>query len=71
MKYYFIQSIITYDGYDFISSNVIQRKRLMTMKQAEKEVKNYHGHEDSYEILELNQFKEITEEEFNVLNKFL
>lgn len=74
MKYYFLQSRVTYDGMEFIESSVLQRKS-MSLEEAEKEAVDWHGHEgcveDGTEIVELNEFKELSQTEYEVMRKYI
>lgn len=70
-KYYFIQSVIQYDGLEFYCSNVLKRSSKMTNEQAEKEAKDWHGHDGEYEEISISRFEEITKEEFNIMRKYL
>lgn len=68
-KYYFLSATTIYDGFEFYGHMVCKRQNL-TLEQAEKEVDNYFRHDNTKEI-ELFDFKEITENEYNVLKRFI
>jgi len=59
-----------YDGLEFTSNLAIERDKVVTQKQAEKEAKKNILHENTGEILDRVELIEITKQEYEVLRKF-
>jgi len=59
-----------YDGLEFTSNLAIERDKVVTQKQAEKEAEKNILHENTGEILDRVELIEITKQEYEVLRKF-
>lgn len=71
VKYYYLLIVTTmYDGLEFTSNLAIERDKVVTQKQAEKEAKKNILHENTGEILDRVELIEITKQEYEVLRKF-
>lgn len=71
VKYYYLLIVTTmYDGLEFTSNLAIERDKVVTQKQAEKEAEKSILHEDTGEILDRVELIEITKQEYEVLRKF-
>jgi len=69
-KYYVMIVATMYDGLEFHQHLAIERDRIVTQEEAEKEATEYVLHQDTGEELECVDLIEITRKEYNVLRKF-
>jgi hypothetical protein len=68
-KYYLVEATTQYDGFEFSHNGRYFRGIALTQSEAEKFAREMFLHEDSGEELADVRFREITKEEYNILDK--
>jgi hypothetical protein len=69
IKYYFVEATTQYDGFDFSNCSRLIMSQALTKVQADRFAKAQFVHEGSGEELADVRFREITKEEYSILEK--